>query len=81
MRNKWILIAAVLFPLSLAQAEITISTDKLELSKDCKKLDGDNIQVKSDNCKSDKFDKGDKENRSVHGDNNPGKGHDKKDKK
>ncbi len=85
MSKKWLLIASLLLPFSIAQAEITISTDKIELSKDCMKLDGDNIQVKSDDCSSGKFDKDDKENRSVHGDDNPGQGHDKdhgkKDKK
>ncbi|NVK42280.1 MAG: CG2 omega domain protein [Oceanospirillaceae bacterium] len=85
MTKKLLLIAVALLPFSLAQAEITVSTDNIEISKDCMKLEGDNIQVKSDDCKSDKFDKDDKENRSVHGDDNPGQGHDKdhgkKDKK
>lgn len=84
MTKKLLLIAAVtLLPLSVAQAEITISTDKMEISKDCIKLEGDNVQVKSDDCSSGKFDKGDHDNRSVHGNDNPGQGHDKgkKDKK
>ena len=56
---------------------------KMEISKDCLKLEGDNVQIKSEDCQSSKFkDKDDNENRSVNGDNNPGKGHskDKKDK-
>lgn len=67
----------MLVPFSIAQAEITVSTDNIEISKDCIKLEGENVTVKSDDCRSDKFDKDKHENRSIHGDNNPGKGHDK----
>nr|WP_242013509.1 hypothetical protein [Vibrio parahaemolyticus] len=54
------------------------------MSKDCVRLSGDNISVKSDDCSSKNWDDKDKKgNASVHGDDNPSKGHnkDKKDKK
>ena len=71
------LVAFILFPVSAVHAEITVSGDNIEISKDCIKLESENVTVKTDDCRSDKFDKKDHENRSVHGDNNPGKGHDK----
>jgi len=81
--KRLLYVLVLLLPLSIAQAEITISTNKMEISKDCLKLEGDNVQIKSEDCQSGKFDKDkdDKENRSVNGDNNPGKGHDKDKKK
>lgn len=82
--KKSLLLAALLLPCSVAYADISISTDKMEVSKDCLKMDGDNIKIKSEDCDPEKG-KGqmDGENRSVHGDDNPGQGHnkDKKDKK
>ncbi|GGA97416.1 hypothetical protein [Agarivorans gilvus] len=75
------LFCLLLLPVWLAQADVSVSTDKLEINKDCIRLDGDNVQMQSKDCQSDNKGKGDKENRSVHGDNNPGKGHDKNNKK
>ncbi len=78
MNKKVLMItAAVLFPLSAAYADITVTGDNIEISKNCIKLESENVTVKTDDCRSDKFDKDKHENRSVHGDNNPGKGHDK----
>ncbi|KIF50362.1 hypothetical protein [Vibrio owensii] len=82
--KKLLLLAAVLMPLApVAHADITIKGDDFELSEDCLRLNGDNVSIKSDDCSSGKHDKDHKGNSSVHGDNNPGKGHDKdkKDKK
>ena len=82
--KKLLLLAAVLMPLApAAYADITIKGDDFELSDDCLPLDGDNVSIKSDDCSSGKHDKDHKGNASVHGDDNPGKGHDKakKDKK
>ncbi|EJG1082298.1 CG2 omega domain protein [Vibrio parahaemolyticus] len=82
--KKLLLLAAVLLPFASAHAEITVKGDDFELSKDCVRLSGDNISVKSDDCSSKSWDDKDKKgNASVHGDDNPGKGHnkDKKDKK
>lgn len=82
--KKLLLLAAVVLPFSSAYADITVKGDGFELSKDCVRLSGDNISVKSDDCSSKNWnDKDSKGNSSVHGDNNPGKGHgkDKKDKK
>ncbi|HIF9109287.1 TPA: CG2 omega domain protein [Photobacterium damselae] len=61
-----------------ASADIKISGDGFEFSKDCIKLSSDNISIKSDDCYDHPGNK-DKNhsNRSIHGDNNPGKGHDK----
>ncbi|EPF7976785.1 CG2 omega domain protein [Vibrio harveyi] len=72
--KKLLLLAAVLMPLApAAYADITIKGDDFELSEDCLRLDGDNVSIKSDDC-SGKHDKG-KGNASIHGDDNPGKGH------
>ncbi|WP_394240310.1 CG2 omega domain protein [Vibrio astriarenae] len=73
-----LLMSAFLFPI-LASADVTISGDKMELSKDCLRLEGDNVKITSEECKSskNKHDK-DGDNRSVHSDDNPGKGHGKK---
>ncbi|MGP8309037.1 CG2 omega domain protein [Vibrio sp. YIC-376] len=81
--KKLLLLAAVLLPLGTAHAEITVKGDGFELSKDCVRLSGDNVSVKSDDCTSKNWDKDKKGNASVHGDDNPGQGHDKdkKDKK
>ncbi|MHA7229804.1 CG2 omega domain protein [Vibrio campbellii] len=82
--KKLLLLAAVLMPLApAAYADITIKGDDFELSEDCLRLSGDNVSIKSDDCSSGKRDKDHKGNASVHGDDNPGKGHDKgkKDKK
>ncbi|MHA2708760.1 CG2 omega domain protein [Vibrio owensii] len=82
--KKLLLLAAVLMPLApAAYADITIKGDDFVLSEDCLRLDGDNVSIKSDDCSSGKHDKKHKGNSSVHGDDNPGKGHDKgkKDKK
>ncbi|HHX8272059.1 TPA: CG2 omega domain protein [Vibrio diabolicus] len=85
--KKALLLAAILLPLASAHAEISVKGDGFELSNDCVRLSGDNVSIKSDDCSSkqwkDKDNKGNKGNSSVHGDDNPGKGHnkDKKDKK
>lgn len=84
--KKLLLLTAVLMPLTPAYADITIKGDGFELSEDCLRLDGDNVSIKSDDCSSGKHNKGNngnKSNSSIHGDDNPGKGHnkDKKDKK
>ncbi len=46
-------------------------------SQDCSSLKIGDVTVKSDGCANGDSDGKNKENRSVHGDNNPGKGHDK----
>ncbi|BCN24718.1 CG2 omega domain protein [Vibrio alfacsensis] len=81
--KKLLLLTAMLMPLAPAYADITIKGDGFELSEDCLRLDGDNVSVKSDDCSSKKHGKDHKGNASVHGNDNPGKGHDKdkKDKK
>lgn len=69
-----------LFALTLssgAAADVKISGDGFELSKDCLKLESDNVKITSEECEQWKKNQ---ENRSVHGDDNPGKGN-KKDKK
>ncbi|MGF1735478.1 CG2 omega domain protein [Photobacterium satsumensis] len=58
-------------------ADVKISGDGFELSKDCLKLESDNVKITSEECEQWKKNQ---ENRSVHGDDNPGKGN-KKDKK
>ncbi|TBT21582.1 CG2 omega domain protein, partial [Vibrio parahaemolyticus] len=50
--KKLLLLAAVLLPFASAHAEITVKGDDFELSKDCVRLSGDNISVKSDDCSS-----------------------------
>ncbi|HHF3258090.1 CG2 omega domain protein [Vibrio diabolicus] len=79
--KKALLLAAILLPLASAHAEISVKGDGFELSNDCVRLSGDNVSIKSDDCSSKQWK--DKDNSSVHGDDNPGKGHnkDKKDKK
>lgn len=83
MLKKLLLIAFTLLPISYAQADVSISGDGFELSKDCLKLESNNIKINSEDCSDGKGkSKGDKQNSSVHGDNNPGKGNkDKKEKK
>ena len=46
-------------------------------SQDCSSLKIGGVTVNSDGCANGDSDGKNKENRSVHGDNNPGKGHDK----
>ncbi len=46
-------------------------------SQDCSSLKIGDVTVKSDGCANGDSNGKNKENRSVHGDNNPGKGHDK----
>ncbi|PSU33550.1 CG2 omega domain protein [Photobacterium lutimaris] len=58
-------------------ANVKISGDGFEISKDCLKLESDNVKITSEECEQWKKNQ---ENRSVHGDDNPGKGN-KKDKK
>lgn len=82
--KKALLLVALILPLASAHAEISVKGDGFELSDDCVRLSGDNVSIKSDDCSSKQWkDKDNKGNSSVHGDDNPGKGHnkDKKDKK
>ena len=81
--NKFILLAVLLIPLTSAYADITLEGDNFELSDDCMRLGGDNLSITSEDCASGKHDSKHKDNASVHGGDNPGKGHDKdkKDKK
>lgn len=58
--KKLLLLAAVLLPFASAHAEITVKGDDFELSKDCVRLSGDNISVKSDDCSSKNWDDKDK---------------------
>ncbi|MDF2153773.1 CG2 omega domain protein [Vibrio sp. CAU 1672] len=82
MKNL-LLIAALLVPVATASAEVKVSGKGIELSKDCVRVEGENVSIKSDDCKSGKYGDREHENRSIHGDNNPGQGHnkDKKGKK
>ncbi|MGR5285698.1 CG2 omega domain protein [Vibrio maritimus] len=68
-----------LLPLSAAQADVTIKGDRMEISDDCRKIEGDVMTLRSEDCedgsKGGNKNKGD--NRSIHGDDNPGKGHGK----
>jgi len=64
--------------ISLAHAEVTVSTDKVKISNDCLRVNSDGISVKTGDC--DSRGKGSQGNRSVHGDDNPGRGHDKQHK-
>ncbi|MGR5063144.1 CG2 omega domain protein [Photobacterium sp. DNB22_13_2] len=71
---------ACLFTLLISMgvcADVKISGDGFELSKDCLKLESDNVKITSEECEQWKKNQ---ENRSVHGNDNPGKGN-KKDKK
>jgi hypothetical protein len=76
MKPYLVLLASQLL-ISPAYADVSISTDKLEVTDDCVRLETSNVKIDSDDCKSGKGKKHEHENRSVHGDNNPGKGHDK----
>ncbi|USD61783.1 CG2 omega domain protein [Vibrio sp. SCSIO 43140] len=75
---------ALLFSLPMAHADVTIKGDRMEISEDCRKIEGEVMTLRSEDCESDSKgshkNKGKGENRSVHGDDNPGKGHDKKNK-
>ncbi|GMQ46393.1 CG2 omega domain protein [Vibrio sp. 10N] len=68
-----------LIPLSAAQADITIKGDRMEISDDCRQIEGDVMTLRSEDCdeRSKGGNKGKGENRSIHGDDNPGKGHDR----
>ncbi|MGV2988926.1 CG2 omega domain protein [Vibrio sp. E150_011] len=73
------------FSLSMAHADLTIKSDRMEISEDCRQVKGDVMTLKSEDCddssngsskdKGNGMSKGN--NRSIHGDDNPGKGHDK----
>jgi hypothetical protein len=81
MKKLGCLFCLLCLPLWFAQADDAVSTGKIKLNKDCVSLSDAKQQMKSKDCQPEKKTKGDKENRSVHGDNNPGKGHDKNNKK
>lgn len=76
MRNLLLILAALLLPVSASYADISIKTDNLELSEDCVSYESKRVKIESEECDS-KHHKG-KSNRSVHGKDNPGKGHEKK---
>jgi hypothetical protein len=75
MKHTLFVIALIL--LSPAHAEVTVETDKMKISDDCVSVKSDGVSIKSGDCSHRKKNKGSQENRSIHGDNNPGKGHDK----
>ena len=50
---------------------------KEQHSQDCSSMKMGDVTIKSDGCANGDSDGKNKQNRSVHGDNNPGKGHDK----
>ncbi|SEF57044.1 CG2 omega domain protein [Vibrio hangzhouensis] len=76
MRNLLLILAALLLPVSASYADISIKTDNLELSEDCVSYESKHVKVESEEC--DNKNHKDKKNRSVHGGDNPGKGHGKK---
>jgi hypothetical protein len=76
MRNLLLIFAALLLPVSASYASISIKGDNLELSKDCISYESKRVKIESEECDS-KHRKG-KNDRSVHGKDNPGKGHGKK---
>ncbi|MGR5092150.1 CG2 omega domain protein [Vibrio maritimus] len=76
MRNLLLILAALLLPVSASYASISIKTDNLELSEDCVSYESDRVRIESEECDG-KHHKN-KDNRSAHGKNNPGKGHGKK---
>ncbi len=73
--KKWIVLLWVL-PVFAVQAELSISGSGFELSSNCVELETGGVKLSSDECSRAKF-KGHSGNRSVHGENNPGKGHKK----
>lgn len=78
-KSSVFLLVSCLIPVSSAYADLTIKSDRMEISEDCRQIKGDVVTLRSEDCEDNKGgkDKGDKENRSIHGDDNPGKGHDK----
>ncbi|GMQ48202.1 CG2 omega domain protein [Vibrio sp. 10N] len=76
MRNLLLIFAALLLPVSASYAGISIKGDNLELSEDCISYESDRVRIESEECDNKHHKK--KDNSSVHGKKNPGKGHDKK---
>ena len=76
MKNA--LLAAALLCVSAVHAETTLSVGDVKISNDCVDVKSGDVSVKSGDCGG--KDKGSHENRSVHGDDNPGRGHDKQKK-
>ncbi|MGF1773631.1 CG2 omega domain protein [Vibrio wakamikoensis] len=76
MRKLIFILTAMLLPVSISFASISIKGDHLELSEDCVSYESDRVRIESEECDN-KHNKN-KENRSVHGKDNPGKGHGKK---
>jgi hypothetical protein len=72
------LLILTLLSVSLAHAQVTVSTDKVKISNDCLRVNAEGVSVKTGDC--DNRGKGPQGNRSIHGGNNPGRGHDKYDK-
>ena len=54
-----------------------VENRKKKHTQDCSSLKIGDVTIKSDGCANGDSNGKNKENRSVHGDNNPGKGHDK----
>ncbi|MCL9773797.1 CG2 omega domain protein [Vibrio methylphosphonaticus] len=76
MRKLIFILTAMLLPVSISYASISIKGDHLELSEDCINYESKRVKIESEECDS-KHRKG-KNDRSVHGKDNPGKGHGKK---
>ncbi|MCG9789226.1 CG2 omega domain protein [Vibrio barjaei] len=76
MHKLLIILLTTFVPVSASFADISIKTDKLELSEDCISYESDRVRIESEECDS-KHHKN-KKDRSSHGKNNPGKGHGKK---
>ena len=76
MRKLILILTAMLLPVSISYASISIKGDHLELSEDCISYESKRVKIESEEC--DNKHRKEKSNRSVHGKDNPGKGHGKK---
>lgn len=72
MQNTILIALLTLLFANPTTAEITIKGNGFELSNDCLKMEGENFLIRTDEC--DEWRKNHHDNRSVHGDDNPGKG-------
>lgn len=81
MKKLMVLLGLLLLPVYFAQADGSEAKGKMALDKDCVAKNGEQLQIQAKDCQPKQKAKADKENRSIHGDNNPGKGHDKNTKK
>lgn len=75
---KKTLLALAIFYVTVVHGETTISVGDVKIGNDCVDVKSGDVSVKSGDCGGKK--KGTRENRSIHGDNNPGQGHDKQKK-